>query len=55
MNEATLLQNVGATYNEKQMYSESLAYHREAASMHGIYTIILYVHTYNHLTTGNIM
>ena len=33
--EACLLQNIGATYNEKQMYSESLAYHSEAATMHG--------------------
>ena len=33
--EASLLQNIGATYNEKQMCSESMAYHREAATMHG--------------------
>jgi tetratricopeptide (TPR) repeat protein len=35
LQEASLLQNIGATYNKKQMYSESLAYHREAATMHG--------------------
>lgn len=33
--EASLLQNIGVTYNEKRMYSESLVYHEEAASMHG--------------------
>lgn len=40
--EASLLQNIGATYNEKLMYSESLVYHREAAAIHGK---IAYIHS----------
>lgn len=40
--EASLLQNIGATYNEKLMYSESLVYHREAATIHGK---IAYIHS----------
>ena len=32
--EASILQNIGAAYNEKGMHSESLAYHTEAAALH---------------------
>lgn len=33
--EASLLQNIGAAYNEKAMYLEAMVFHREAANMHG--------------------
>ena len=33
--EASLLQNIGAAYNEKGLYSEAVIYHREAAALHG--------------------
>lgn len=32
--EASILQNIGAAYNEKGMHAESLAYHIEAAALH---------------------
>ena len=48
--EASLLQNIGATYNERQMFSESLVYHREAATMHGITTHTL-IHSLTHSLT----
>ncbi len=35
LSEASLLQNIGAVYNEKGMYTESLAYHQEAIAIHG--------------------
>ena len=33
--EASLLQNIGAAYNERGFYSEAVIYHREAAALHG--------------------
>ena len=32
--EASILQNIGAAYNEKGLYSEGVIYHREAANLH---------------------
>lgn len=33
--EASLLQNIGAAYNEKALYLEATVFHREAATIHG--------------------
>lgn len=33
--EASILQNIGAVYNEKGLYAEAVIYHREAAALHG--------------------
>lgn len=33
--EASLLQNIGAAYNEKTMYLEATVFHKEAAAIHG--------------------
>lgn len=33
--EASLLQNIGAAYNEQALFGEAIAYHREAAAIHG--------------------
>ena len=33
--EASILQNIGAAYNEKGMFPEAVAYHKEAAALHG--------------------
>ena len=35
--EASILQNIGAAYNEKGLYSEGVIYHREAANLHSKY------------------
>lgn len=33
--EASLLQNIGAAYNELERYFDAVIYHREAAILHG--------------------
>lgn len=33
--EASLLQNIGAAYNEKALFLEAMIYHKEAATIHG--------------------
>ena len=33
--EASLLQNIGAAYNELGRYFDAVIYHREAAALHG--------------------
>lgn len=33
--EASLLQNIGAAYNEKAQYLEATVFHKEAAAIHG--------------------
>ena len=33
--EASLLQNIGAAYNEKALFSDAVVYHKEAAAIHG--------------------
>lgn len=33
--EAQILQNIGAAFNEKTMFPEAVAYHKEAAGIHG--------------------
>jgi tetratricopeptide (TPR) repeat protein len=33
--EASLLQNIGAAYNEKEQYLEATVFHKEAAAIHG--------------------
>ncbi len=35
--EASLLQNIGAAYNEKKAFSEAITYHKEAAVIQGEY------------------
>lgn len=32
---ASVVQNIGAVYNERGMYAEAVYYHREAISLHG--------------------
>ena len=34
--EASIMQNIGAAYNEKGLFSEGVVYHREAATLHGM-------------------
>jgi len=43
--EASILQNIGAAYNEKGLFSEGVIYHREAATLHGK-CLLLYVHSH---------
>ena len=33
--EASLLQNIGAAYNEQALYLEAMVFHKEAATIHG--------------------
>ena len=40
--EASILQNIGAVYNEKSMFSEAVAYHQEAIAIHGQFVLSTY-------------
>ena len=36
--EASILQNIGAAYNEKSLFMEAIVYHQEAIVLHGEFT-----------------
>ena len=39
--EASLLQNIGAAYNEKALFLEAMVYHKEAVAIHGEFQTVL--------------
>lgn len=39
--EASLLQNIGAAYNEKALFLEAMVYHKEAVAIHGEFKLFL--------------
>jgi len=38
--EASILQNIGAAYNEREMFTEAAAYHQEAIAIHGRFSSV---------------